>query len=186
MIFVFRMFCKKIAWETWGTQLSFNNRPTNSLYAWREIVSTKNQVSFQELFDGVTEHQSQWNKFKSHCHLRCMAILRSVPSEKTWESLFQTLVKALRTQDAEETVLVFNNYGNNQEFFLNQQERINWVTNGRYYKRVYARKLPRMSQGKAYKQYLEYTENKAEHIDRFCKIHPARPQTLKTKRKCFI
>ena len=54
-----------------------------------------------------------------------MAIVRSVPSGKTWKSLFQTLVKALRTQDAEETVLVFNNYGNNQEFFLNQQERIN-------------------------------------------------------------
>ena len=39
---------------------------------------------------------------------------------------------------------------------------------------------------KAYKQYLENTETKAELIDRFCKIHPARPQTLKIKRKCFI
>ena len=83
--------------------------------------------------------------------------------------MFQTLVKALRTQEAEETVLVFDNYSNNQEFFLKQQERINRVTNGRYYKSVYVRKLPKMSQGKVYKQYLENTENKAELIDRFCK-----------------
>ena len=106
--------------------------------------------------------------------------------QTTWESLFQTLVKALRTQEAEETVLVFDNYSNNQEFFLKQQERINRVTKGWYYKSAYVRKLPKMSQGKAYKQYLENTENKAELIDRFCKIHLARPQTLKTKRKCFI
>ena len=40
------IICDKIAWETWGIKLSFNNRPTNSLYAWKKIVSTKNQVSF--------------------------------------------------------------------------------------------------------------------------------------------
>ena len=50
-----------------------------------------------------------------------MAIVRSVPSEKAGKSLFQTLVKASRTQKAEETVLVFDNYSNNQKFFLNQQ-----------------------------------------------------------------
>ena len=110
----------------------------------------------------------------------------SVPSKKTWKSLFQTLVNALRTQEAEETVLVFDNYSNNQEFFLKPQQRINRVTNGRYYKSAFVRKLPKMSQGKAYEQCLENTENKAELIDRFCKIHPERPQTLKTKRKCFI
>ena len=58
-----------------------------------------------------------------------ITIARSVPSEKTWESLFQTLVKVLRSQEAEETVLVFDNFSNNQEFFLKQQERINRVTN---------------------------------------------------------
>ena len=115
-----------------------------------------------------------------------MAIMRSFSSDKTLEPLFQTLVKALRTQEAEETVLVFDNYSNNQEFFLKHQERKNRVTNGRYYNSVYVRKLPKMSQGKAYKQYLENTDNKAQLIDRFCKIHPARLQTLKTKRKCFI
>ena len=91
-----------------------------------------------------------------------MAIVRSVPSEKTWESLFQTLVKVLRTQEAEEIVLVFDKYSNNQEFFLKQQERINRVTNRQYYKSSYLRKLPKMSQ--VYKQYLENTENKAELI----------------------
>ena len=115
-----------------------------------------------------------------------MAIVLSVPSEKTWESLFQTLVKALRTQEAEETVLVFDNYSDNQEFFLRQQERINRVTNGRYYKSAYVTKLPKMSQGKAYKQYLENTDNQAQLSDRFCKINPARLQTPKTKRKFFI
>ena len=106
--------------------------------------------------------------------------------KKTLESLFQTLVKALRTQEAEETVLVFDNYSNNQEFFLKQQERINRVTNGRYYQRAYVGKLPEISQGKTYKKYLENRENKAKLINPFYKINPARPQTLKTKMKCFI
>ena len=59
-----------------------------------------------------------------------MAIVRSVPSEKTWESLFQTLVKAFRLQEAGETILVFDKYSYSQEFSLEQQERINRVTNG--------------------------------------------------------
>ena len=46
------------------------------------------------------------------------AIVRSAPSEKTWESLFQTLVKAFRLQEAEETILAFDNYSDNQEFSL--------------------------------------------------------------------
>ena len=46
-----------------------------------------------------------------------MAIVRSVPSEKTWESLFQTLVEVLRTREAEETLSVFDNYSNNQHFY---------------------------------------------------------------------
>ena len=94
-----------------------------------------------------------------------MAIVRSVPSEKTWEFLFQTLVKALRTQEAEGTVFIFDNYSNNQDFFLKHRKRINRVTNGRYYISTYVKKLPKMSQGKAYKQYLENTDNKAELID---------------------
>ena len=76
-----------------------------------------------------------------------MAIVRSVLSEKVWESLFQTLVKALRTQE----VLVFENYSNNQERFLKQQEKITRGTNGRSYKSA---KLPKMSRDKTYKQYL--------------------------------
>ena len=39
-----------------------------------------------------------------------MAIVRSVPSEKTWDSLLQTLLKTFRLQEAEETILAFNNY----------------------------------------------------------------------------
>ena len=46
------------------------------------------------------------------------AIMRSVPSEKTWEPLFQTLVKAFRIHEAEETVLVFDNCSDNQKFSL--------------------------------------------------------------------
>ena len=93
--------------------------------------------------------------------------------------MFQTLIKALRTQEAEETVLVFDNYSNNQEFFLKQQERINRVTNGRYYKSVYVRKLSKMSQGKAYKQYLEKAENKAELILQYTSIKTTNTQNEK-------
>ena len=51
-----------------------------------------------------------------------MAIVHSVLSEKTWESLFQTLVKALRIQEAEET-LIRDNYSNNQEYFLREARK---------------------------------------------------------------
>ena len=59
-----------------------------------------------------------------------MAIVRSVPSKKPGSPCFKLY---LRTQEAEETVLVFDNYSNNQEFFLQWQERINRVTKGWYY-----------------------------------------------------
>lgn len=43
--------------------------------------------------------------------------------------MLQTLVNAFRLQEAEETILVFDNYSKNQEFSLKEQERINPVTN---------------------------------------------------------
>ena len=111
-----------------------------------------------------------------------MAIALSVPFEKTWESLFQTLVKALKTQEADEIVLVFDNYRNNQEFFLKQQERINRLTNGRYYKSVYVRELTKCPKVKPKTNTLKTQRIK---LNSFCKIHPSRPQTLKTKREMF-
>ena len=47
-----------------------------------------------------------------------MVIMPSVLYENIGESLFQTLVKASRLQEAEETMLVFDNYSDNQEYFL--------------------------------------------------------------------
>ena len=47
-----------------------------------------------------------------------MVIMPLVLSENIGESLFQTLVKASRLQEAEETILVFDNYSDNQEYFL--------------------------------------------------------------------
>ena len=87
-----------------------------------------------------------------------MAIVHLVTSKKTWESLLQTLVKPFRLQEAEETLLVFDNYSDDQEFSLKEQERINRVTNCtlRAYMEENAQVMP---QGKAYQQYLENTEN---------------------------
>ena len=59
-----------------------------------------------------------------------MAIVHLVTSEKTWESLLQILVEPFRLQEAEETLLVFDSYSDNQEFSLKVQERINRVING--------------------------------------------------------
>ena len=86
--------------------------------------------------------------------------------EKTWESLFETLVKAFSLQQAKETLLIFDNYSGNQEFSLKQQEKINQVTSGtvRVYMGTNAQERP---QGKAFKQYLENTGNKAELTNRF-------------------
>ena len=47
-----------------------------------------------------------------------MVIMPSVLYENIGESLFQTLVKASRLQEEEETILVFDNYSDNQEYFL--------------------------------------------------------------------
>ena len=80
--------------------------------------------------------------------------------EKTWESLFETLVKAFSLQQAKETLLMFDNYSGNQEFSLKQQKKINQVTSGTI--RVY---MGTNAQGKAFKQYLENTGNKAELTD---------------------
>ena len=59
-----------------------------------------------------------------------MAIMHLVTSEKTWDSLLQSSIKSFRLQEAEETLFVFDNYSDNQEFSLKEQERINRVTNG--------------------------------------------------------
>ena len=58
-----------------------------------------------------------------------MGIMGSVPSEQTWKPLLQTLVKAFRLREAEETILVFDNYSDIQELSLKEQERISQVTN---------------------------------------------------------
>ena len=95
------IICEKIALKIWSLRLSFNNRPTNSLHTWRGIVSTKNQVSFQKLFYRVTKTPKSVKQIQ-------------IPlSFTTWKFLFQTLVNVLRTQEAEETVLVSDNYNNN-------------------------------------------------------------------------
>ena len=73
--------------------------------------------------------------------------------------MFRTSVKAFRLQEAEGTILVFNNYSDNQEFSLKQQERINRVTNGTV--RVYmVENAQKMLLGKAYQQYLKKTKIK--------------------------
>ena len=99
--------------------------------------------------------------------IRCKHILNNVVLIMYKPSLAYFAIQFFFIKFFSHFVLVINNYSKNQEFFLKQQERINQVTNGRYYKSAYMRKLPKMSQAKAYKQYLENTENKAELIDRF-------------------
>ena len=67
-----------------------------------------------------------------------------VPSYRTWEPVFQTLVEAFRLQ---ETILILNNYSYNQESSWKHQERINRVTNGTV--RIYiGENIQEMTQGK--------------------------------------
>ena len=51
-----------------------------------------------------------------------IAIVRLVTSEKTWESLLQTLVEPCRLQEPEGTLLVFDNYSDNQDFSLKNKK----------------------------------------------------------------
>ena len=131
------LICWKIPWEAWGIR-SFNNFPIGNLYNWRKIVPTKNKVLFHKLFHRVIERQIQWNNTSLIEIFGAMAIVLSFPSLKTWKSLFQTLVKAFRSQ---ETILVFNNYTDNQESSSKQQERVNPFTNSTV--RVYMGEMPR-------------------------------------------
>ena len=54
-----------------------------------------------------------------------MAIVRLVTSEKIWQSLLQTLIKPFRLEKAQETLLVFDNYSDNQEFFIKRARKNN-------------------------------------------------------------
>ena len=119
-----------MSWEAWGIRGFFQNLCTCSLYTWREIVSNKNQVPFKKVFDRVIKSKTQQNKFKSHCHLRCNDCCALSSIWKIQDSLFQNLVQAFRLPEAEETILIFDKYSDNQKFFLKQQERINRATNG--------------------------------------------------------
>ena len=70
--------------------------------------------------------------------------------------MLQTFVKSFRLQEAEETLLVINNY--NQEFLLKKQERINRVINDTV--RVYLDENAQvMFLGKVDQQYHENKEN---------------------------
>ena len=57
---------------------------------------------FQKLFDRIIECQSEIIFIANPIVIYdAMAVVRLVTSEKTWESLLQTLVKPFRLQEAE-------------------------------------------------------------------------------------
>ena len=52
-----------------------------------------------------------------------MAVIRSVPSQPTWEDLFKILIKVYKLKESTETILVFDNYTDELEYSLKEQER---------------------------------------------------------------
>ena len=52
-----------------------------------------------------------------------MAVIRSVPSQPTWEDLVKILIKVCKLKESTETILVFNNFMDEPEFYLKEQER---------------------------------------------------------------
>ena len=77
-----------------------------------------------------------------------MAIVRLVTSEKIWQSLLQTLIKPFRLEKAQETLLVFDNYSDNQEFFI-KRARKNKSSHQQYCKNVYRGKCSSNAPGQS-------------------------------------
>ena len=47
-----------------------------------------------------------------------MAVIRSVPSQPTWEDLFKILIKVYKLNESAETILMFENYMDELEYYL--------------------------------------------------------------------
>ena len=52
-----------------------------------------------------------------------MVVIHSVPSQPTWEDLFEILTYVYKLKESTETILVFENYANELEYSLKKQEK---------------------------------------------------------------
>ena len=50
-----------------------------------------------------------------------MVLIHSVPSQPTWEDLFEILTYVYKLKESTETILVFENYANELEYSLKKQ-----------------------------------------------------------------
>ena len=75
------------------------------------------------LFDSFTafvEIPSELNRVMIY---DAIAVIRSVPSQPTWEDLFKILIKVYKLKESTETILVFDNYTDELEYSLKEQKR---------------------------------------------------------------
>ena len=96
-----------------------------------------------------------------------MAVIRSVPSQPTWEDLFKILIKVYKLKESTETILVFDNYTDELEYSLKEQERSDRAGSTAPLRTNIGEISQEMPQGKNYHEFLSNTKNKSQLLKTF-------------------
>ena len=96
-----------------------------------------------------------------------MAVIRSVPSQPTWEDLVKILIKVYKLKESTETILVFNNFMDEPELYLKEQERSHRAGSTAALRIHIGEICQEIPQGKNYQEFLSNTENKSQLLKKF-------------------
>ena len=124
------------------TKHLFRNYLINSSAAFVEILSELNPVVIYDV----------------------MAVIRSVPSQPTWEDLFKILIKVYKLKESTETILVFDNCTDELEYSLKEQERLDRAGSPGPF-RTHISEISQ--ENKSHTPMSSYTENKSQLQKKF-------------------
>ena len=96
-----------------------------------------------------------------------MAVIRSVPSQPTWEDLFKILIKVYKLKESTETGLVFDNYTDELEYSLKERKRSDRAGSTAPLRTHVGEMSQEIPQGKNYQEFLSNTKNKSQLLKKF-------------------
>ena len=119
------------------------------------------------LFDSFTafvEIPSELNRVMIY---DAIAVIRSVPSQPTWEDLFKILIKVYKLKESTETIFVFDNYTDEIEYSLREQERSDRAGSTAPLRTHIDEISQEIPQVKNYQEFLSNTKNKSQVMKKF-------------------
>ena len=96
-----------------------------------------------------------------------IAVIRSVPSQPTWEDLFKILIKVYKLKESTETGLVFDNYTDKLEHSLKEHKRSDRAGSTAPLRTHIGEISQEMPQGKNYQEFLSSTKKKFQLLKKF-------------------